>query len=51
MGIALTDQGKIEEAIEAYKKALSVKPDYAEAIITWVLLCKSRQAIKSYKGL
>ena len=25
------DQGKLEEAIEAYKKALSIKPDYAEA--------------------
>jgi tetratricopeptide (TPR) repeat protein len=31
MGIALQDQGKLEEAIEAYNKALSIKPDYAEA--------------------
>ena len=31
MGNALKDQGKLEEAIEAYKKALSLKPDYAGA--------------------
>ena len=31
MGIALQDQGKLEEAIEAYNKALAIKPDYAEA--------------------
>ena len=27
----LKDQGKPEEAIEAYKKALSLKPDFADA--------------------
>ena len=31
MGIALQDQGKLEEAIEAYKKAISIKPDYTKA--------------------
>jgi hypothetical protein len=31
MGIALQEQGTLEKAIEAYNKALSVKPDYAEA--------------------
>jgi tetratricopeptide (TPR) repeat protein len=31
MGNALKEQGKLEEAIEAYNKALSIKPDYAEA--------------------
>jgi 2-polyprenyl-3-methyl-5-hydroxy-6-metoxy-1,4-benzoquinol methylase len=31
MGNALKDQGKLAEAIEAYKKALSIKPDYDEA--------------------
>ena len=25
------EQGKLEEAIEAYNKALAIKPDYAEA--------------------
>ena len=31
MGIALQEQGNLEEAIEAYTKALSIKPDYADA--------------------
>ena len=31
MGNALTKQGKFEEAIEAYNKAISIKPDYVEA--------------------
>ena len=31
MGNALQEQGKLEEAIEAYSKALAIKPDYADA--------------------
>ena len=31
MGNALKDQGKLEEAIVAYNKALAIKPDYAVA--------------------
>ena len=31
MGNVLKDQGKLKEAIKAYKKALAIKPDYAEA--------------------
>jgi tetratricopeptide (TPR) repeat protein len=31
MGIALKEQGKLEETIEAFNKALSIKPEYAEA--------------------
>ena len=31
-GHALQDQGKLEEAIEAYNKALAIKPDYAECL-------------------
>ena len=30
LGVALQGQGRLEEAIEAFNKALSVKPDYAE---------------------
>ncbi len=31
LGNALTDQGKLDEAVAAYRKALELKPDYAEA--------------------
>ena len=31
MGITLKDKGKLDEAIKAYTKAVSIKPDYAEA--------------------
>ena len=31
MGNALHEQGNLNEAIEAFKKAISIKPDYAEA--------------------
>ena len=31
MGNALQDQGKLDEAITSFKKALSLKPDHAEA--------------------
>jgi tetratricopeptide (TPR) repeat protein len=30
MGVTLKDQGKLDEAIDAYIKALSIKPEYAE---------------------
>ena len=32
MGNALKDQGKLEEAIEAYNKSLFINPDNAEAV-------------------
>ena len=31
MGNALQNQGRLEEAVKAFKKALSIKPDHAEA--------------------
>ena len=31
MGSALNDQGKLNQALEAYNKALIINPDYAEA--------------------
>ena len=31
MGIALRDKGDLDDAIKAYNKALSIKPDYADA--------------------
>jgi tetratricopeptide (TPR) repeat protein len=47
MGIALQEQGKLEEAIEAYNKALAIKPDYAESpTTTWAILSKSKVSWK-----
>jgi tetratricopeptide (TPR) repeat protein len=40
MGSALRELGKLDDAIEAFNKAISIKPDYAEAITTWVMLSK-----------
>jgi tetratricopeptide (TPR) repeat protein len=40
MGLALQNQGKLEEATEAYTKALSIKPDYAEAYNNIIELLK-----------
>ena len=55
MGNALKDQGKLEEAIEAYKKALSLKPDYAEAYSNMGNALKDQgkldEAIEAYKNL
>ena len=33
MGVTLKQQGKLDEAIGAYTKALAIKPDYAEAYL------------------
>ena len=52
MGNALKEQGKLEEAIEAYNKALAIKPDYAEAYSNMgVILKETRQAGRGYRGL
>ena len=40
MGNALKDQGKLEEAIEAYNRAVSIKPNYAEAYTNTTELLK-----------
>ena len=31
LGLAVKDQGRLDNAIEAFKKAISIKPDFAEA--------------------
>ena len=53
MGNALTDQGKLEQAIEAYKTALSLKSDYADAYNNMGNALtdqgKLEQAIEAYK--
>jgi len=53
LGITLNEQGKLEEAIEAYNKALSLKPDYVEAYInigvTFYEQGKLEEALEAYK--
>ena len=52
MGNALKYQGKLEEAIEAYNKALAIKPDYAEAYSNMGVALKDQgkleEAIEAY---
>ena len=48
MGNALKDQGKLEEAIASYKKALSLKPDYVTA---WNNIAFTLQAMKLQTSL
>jgi predicted O-linked N-acetylglucosamine transferase (SPINDLY family) len=52
MGVTLQEQGKLEEAIEAYNKALALKPDYAEAYnnmgIAFKKQGKLEEAIEAY---
>jgi tetratricopeptide (TPR) repeat protein len=53
MGTALQKQNRLEEAIEAYKKAIELRPDYAEANnnIGVALQAQNRpeEAIEAYK--
>ena len=46
MGNSLKEQGKLEEAIEAYNQAISIKPDYAEPITTSVMCLKIKESLK-----
>ena len=53
MGNILKEQGKLEEAIAAFNKAISLKPDYAEAhnnmAVTLQKQGKLEEAIEAYK--
>ena len=46
MGNVLKDQGKLDEAIEAYKMALAIEPDYAEAYNNMGSLSKSKVSLR-----
>ena len=53
MGNALRDQDKLEEAIEAYKKAISIKPDFADVYYNignaLRVQGKHEEAVEAYK--
>ena len=55
LGNVLKDQGKLDEAINAYKNSISLKPNYIEAYlnfgITSINLGKIDDAIKSFKKI
>ena len=51
--LALKEQGKLDEAIEAYKMALAIKSEYAEAYNNMGTVLKDQgkldEAIEAYK--
>ena len=53
MGVALNDKGDPEAAIESYKQALRIQPDYAEGHsnlgAAFQLLNQVEQAVASYE--
>jgi len=46
MGIILTKQGKLEEAIVAYNKAISSQPDYADAYYNMGIVLKEQSKLE-----
>ena len=42
MGTALQQQGKVDEALECYTKALSFQPDYATALYNMGVLLQNQ---------
>ena len=51
MGVALRNQGKLEEAIEAYKKSISLKPNDAEAYYNMGIALKDQGKLTKHRGL
>ena len=49
MGNALKDQGKSEEAIEAYRKVVSIKPDYSGAYYNMGVTLKEQGKLEKQK--
>jgi len=39
---SLRERDRIDEAVAAYRRALELKPDYAEAHTIWATPCKSK---------
>ena len=51
MGNALKDKGQLEKAIEAYTKALSIEPDFAEAYYNMGNALKDKGQLEKRRGL
>ena len=53
MGLALFEQGKLDEALEAFNKALAIKPDYSDVYNNQGIILQRQdkldQALESYK--
>ena len=53
MGNAFNAKGKLDEAIDAYKKAVSIKPDYFEAYnkagLSFKMVGRLEEAVEAYK--
>ena len=50
MGIALNDRGLLDEAIEAYQKAIVISLTIQMHITIWVMLLKIREIWVRQKG-
>ena len=50
LGASRAQKGMLDEAIEAYKKSISLKPDFAEVYSNMGVSQKSRQVRRSYKA-
>ncbi len=42
LGNALKDQGKLNEAVACYRRALEAKPGFAERTTTWASFLRTR---------
>jgi len=38
--MSISKKGMVDDAIAEYKKALTIKPDYAKAHCTWSCICE-----------
>ena len=48
MGIALKDSKKLDKAKKAYEKAISIKPDYAEAYSNMGIILQEKVDYKKH---
>ena len=51
MGIIFLDQGKVEEALKVFSKAVSIKRTMLRPLVTWVWPCMSKENLEAIKNL